>query len=195
MGFIRDCWIEIVAVAILAAVGSCAAQAQERALDHPVLLVASPSASGPYARAVLVAVPKGEGHVGFMINRASNTTVADAFPDEMPSAQVEERIYLGGPRQAQSMYAVVARDAGPGSRRLFGRVFVTVDAAAVDRILRETPHEARYFAGFCAWQPGELEAEIRAGDWMLAEPEEATLFRGDPAALWRELAERLQSTL
>jgi putative transcriptional regulator len=193
MRFIKDCWIEIVAVAILAAVGSCAAQAQEPA--RPVVLVASPAAAGPYARAVLVAVPKGKGYVGFMINRASRTTVADAFPDETPSAQIEERIYLGGPREVQSLYAVVPRDVGEGSRRLFGGVFVTVDAKAVDRILRETPHEARYFAGFSAWAPGELEAEIRAGDWMLAEPDEAMLFRRDPAALWRELAERLQSTL
>jgi len=140
-------------------------------------------------------VPKGKGYVGFMINRASNTTVADAFPDETPSAQIEERIYLGGPREAQSLYAVVPHDAGEGSRRLFGGVFVTVSANAVDRILRETPHDARYFAGFNAWQPGELEAEIRAGDWMLAEPDEAMLFGRDPGALWRELAERLQSTL
>jgi putative transcriptional regulator len=74
-------------------------------------------------------------------------------------------------------------------------VFVTVDGKAVDRILRDTPHEARYFAGYSAWQPGELEDEVRAGDWMLAEPDEATLFRRDPATLWRELVERLQSTL
>jgi putative transcriptional regulator len=195
MGFIKDCWIEIVAVAILAAVGSCAAHAQESGIDRAVLLVASPSAAGPYAGAVLVALPKGASHVGFMINRASNTTVADAFPGETPSAQIEERIYLGGPREPQSMYAVVARDAGEGSRRLFGGVFVTVNAGAVDRILRETPHEARYFAGFRAWEPGELEAEIRAGDWMLGEPDEAMLFRRDPAALWRELTERMQSTL
>lgn len=193
MGFIRDCWLEIVAVGLLTVAASCVAHAQ--GLDKPVVLVASPSMAGAYSRAVLVVVPKGEGHVGFMLNRVSNTTVADVFPDEDQSAQIEEPIYLGGPRAMESMYAVVQRDPGEGSRRLFGDVFVTVSGKTVDRILRDTPHEARYFAGFNSWSQGELAEEVRAGEWLLAEPDAALLFHGKPSAMWEELVQRIQNTL
>jgi hypothetical protein len=45
-------------------------------------------------------------------------------------------------------------------------VFVTVSAKTVDRIIEQRPHEARYFAGFVAWEDGELSKEIEAGQWL-----------------------------
>jgi putative AlgH/UPF0301 family transcriptional regulator len=74
-------------------------------------------------------------------------------------------------------------------------VFVTVSAKTVDRIIEQRPHEARYFAGFVAWEDGELSKEIEAGQWLMAEPDEATLFRKDTDAMWHELVERLKNTL
>ena len=135
----------IVAVIIGCVLAGASSSAHPQSLDRPLLVVASPEATGFFSRAVMVVVPQGDGHVGFMINRATRTTVASAFPDEPDSAKVIEPIYLGGPREAQSMYAVLRRDPGEGSRKLFGDVFVTVSGATVDRILKESPREARYF--------------------------------------------------
>jgi len=171
---------------------ACAAQAQS--LERPLLVVASPENTGFYRGAVLVVVPKAEGHVGFMINRATHITVASAFPDEPHSAKVVEPIYLGGPREAQSLYAVLRRDPGEGSRRLFGDVFVTVSGETVDRILTETPREARYFAGYAAWDAGDLAREIGEGEWLVTEPDESVLFHPHPAALWPELVKRIGRT-
>jgi putative AlgH/UPF0301 family transcriptional regulator len=172
---------------------ACAVQAQS--LDKPVLLIASPKASGMYRQAVVVVVPRDGGHVGFIINRATRTTVAGAFPDEPDSAKVSQPIYLGGPRAAQSLYAVVRHDPGEGSRRLFGDVFVTVSAKTVDRIIRESPHEARFLAGYTVWSAGELAAEIARGDWLTAQPEEALVFDPKPDAMWSGLLERQGSSV
>src|SRR5207244_11944561 len=95
---------------------------------------------------------------------------------------------------AQSLYAVLRRGPGDGSRKLFGDVFVTVSGATVDRILRESPHEARYFAGFAAWDAGELAREIGEGDWLVTEAQESALFHQHPDALWGELLKRIRST-
>jgi putative transcriptional regulator len=168
--------------------------AHPQSLDRPLLVVASPEATGLFSRAVMVVVPKGDGHVGFMINRATRTTVASAFPDEPDSAKVIEPIYLGGPREAQSMYAVLRRDPGEGSRKLFGDVFVTVSGATVDRILKESPREARYFAGFAVWDAGQLAREIGEGDWLVTEAEESVVFHPQPDAVWGELLKRIRST-
>jgi putative transcriptional regulator len=172
------------------AIAGAASAVQAQSLDNPVLLIASPKAAGMYRQAVVVVVPRDGGHVGFIINRATRTTVAAAFPDELDSAKVSQPIYLGGPRAAQSLYAVVRHDPGEGSRQLFGDVFVTVSAKTVDRIIRESPHEARFLAGYTVWSAGELAAEVARGDWLTAQPEEALVFHPDPDAMWSGLVER-----
>jgi putative transcriptional regulator len=180
----------VVGGVVLAAAFAAHAQGPEK----PVLLVASPKTSSFYSGAVMIVVPKGEGHVGFMINRATRTTVASAFPDEPDMAKVADPVYLGGPRAAQSMYAVVRRDPGEGARNLFGDVFVSISGKTVDRIIQQWPGEARFFAGYAAWDAGELAEQIADGDWLVTEPEAALLFQQDPGALWAALVQRIQNT-
>ena len=175
-------------------IAGAASAVQAQSLDKPVLLIASPKAAGMYRQAVVVVVPRDGGHAGFIINRATRTTVAAAFPDEPASAKVSQPIYLGGPRAAQSLYAVVRHDPGEGSRQLFGDVFVTVSAKTVDRIIRESPHEARFLAGFTVWSAGELATEIARGDWLTAQPDEALVFDPKPDAMWSGLVERQGSS-
>jgi putative transcriptional regulator len=172
--------------------GSVAVQSQNQ--DRPMLVVAAPGLAGFYSRAVMVVMPKDEGHVGFMINRATRTTVASAFPDDAVAGKVAEPIYLGGPREPQQMYAVVPRDPGEGSRRLFGNVFVTVSGKTVDRILAESPREARYFGGYVAWEKGELEQQVGEGKWLVTEADETVLFHPQPDALWPDLVKRIGKT-
>jgi Uncharacterized ACR, COG1678 len=54
-------------------------------------------------------------------------------------------------------------------------------------VIETMPNDARYFAGFVAWQPGELEDEIRAGAWEIRPADASTVFRADPGSLWRDL--------
>jgi putative transcriptional regulator len=180
------------ALGCLIAAGTFSARAE--GLDKPFLLVASPQATGFYSRAVLFVMPKGAEHVGFIINRATRTTVAAAFPDEPHSAKVNEPIYLGGPTSTQALYAVVRNDPGVGSRRLFGEIFLAVSSDALDRVIRESPQKARYFAGFATWGPGELQREIARGAWFTAEPDEGMLFHTHPAYMWAALQPRPQAT-
>lgn len=188
----KTTWVARFAVGGLIVSAGFAAQAQ--IVDKPMLMVASPATTGFYSHAVLVVMPKAGGHVGFMINRATRTTVASAFPDEAEIAKVADPIYLGGPRGRELMYAVVRRDPGEGSRNLFDDVFVTVSGKTVDRLLRESPREARYFAGYAGWDAGELAQEIRQGEWLLVEPDAAMFFDPNPEAIWPELLKRVRST-
>jgi putative transcriptional regulator len=176
----------------IAAISPSAAHADG---GKPILLIASPAMQGFYSEATVLVIPKKDGHVGFILNRASRATLASAFPGEANAAALADPIYFGGPEAMKSMYAVVRSDPGEGSRRLFGDVFVTVSGKTVDRIIEQRPHEARYFAGFIAWDAGELSKEIDGGQWLMAEPDEATLFRKDTDTMWSELVERLKNTL
>jgi len=89
---------------------------------------------------------------------------------------------------------VVRNDPGVGSRRLLGEIFLAVGSDALDRVIRESPQEARYFAGFATWGPGELEGEIARGAWFTAEADERMLFHPQPGTLWSALQQQPQAT-
>src|SRR2546425_10351361 len=180
----KKLWILILLVA------ACAARAQ--GLDKPLLLVASPALQGLYSHTALIVFPMRGQHAGFILNRSTEVKLATLFPDHAPSAKVVDPIYFGGPEMAGSIFAVVRRDPG-ASLRLFGDLFVTANADAVDRIIESTPNDARYFAGFVGWQPEELANELAASYWYVIEPEAELLFRRDTEPLWDELIERLEA--
>jgi putative transcriptional regulator len=159
-------------------------------LDKPTLLVASPDMQGPYAQTVLIAVPVGEKHLGFIVNRATEVRLATLFPEHAASAKVVDPVYFGGPEMVEAVFAVARRNPGAEAVRLVGETFLVTDAEAVDRIIERTPNDARYFAGFVGWQPGELASEIEAGYWHVTDADPAVFWK-DNHALWQELIERL----
>ena len=180
------------ALGCLIAAGMSSARAQE--LDKPFLLVASPQTTGFYSKAVVLVMPQGTGHVGFIINRATRKTVAAAFPGEADTAKVDEPIYLGGPKNTQALYALVRKNPGEGSRQVLDDVFLAVGSDALDRVIRNSPRDARYFAGFATWGRGELAREIARGAWFTAEPDEGWLFHSHPAYMWSALQQRPQAS-
>lgn len=174
--------------ACLLAAAACAARAQDP--GKPLLLVAAPGMQGLYSRTALLVVPLRGQHFGFILNRATGVKLASLFPGHAPSAKVADPVHFGGPERADAIFAVVPRDPGEPSLRLFGEVFVTAHAPMVDRIIEQTPNDARYFAGFVGWRPGELAAEIEAGWWYVADPDAALVFSKDAGAMWDELVKR-----
>jgi len=176
-------------VACLLLFSACIARAQD--LGKPLLLVAAPDLQGPYAHTALIVVPLGDKHFGFILNRASELTLARLFPEHAASAKVADPVYLGGPEVPNALFALTRRDPGAPSMHLFGSLYLTGHAGIIDRIIEQTPNEARYFAGFVGWLPDELAAEIEAGYWYVAEPDESLVFRADTSSLWEELVGRL----
>jgi putative transcriptional regulator len=180
----------LLALLAFGAIGVAAAQD----LDRPLMLVAVPELQGPYNHTALIVVPAGDGlHFGFIINRATGVKMATLFPEHAPSAKVVDPVYFGGPEMVGSIFAVVRNDPGAHAVPLFGDLYVTANADVVDRIIEKTPNDARYFAGFVGWQPGELAAELEAGYWTVTEPDATLFFRHDTGGLWDELRQQLET--
>lgn len=169
---------------------ACTAQSQD--LDRPLLLVASPDLQGPYSRTALLVVPAAGGqHLGFILNRATDLTLATLFPEHAPSAKVVDPVYLGGPEMMGSIFAIVRRDPGVPALHLFGDLFVTGNGAAIDHIIEQTPNDARYFTGFVGWQAGELAKELEGGFWYVTDPDPALPFSKETGRMWEELVKRV----
>jgi putative AlgH/UPF0301 family transcriptional regulator len=72
-------------------------------------------------------------------------------------------LLLSGAAQAQPVAKPVMLVASPALQGLYRQSaakvadpVVVTSSDAVDRVIEQTPNDARYFVGFVGWQPGEL---------------------------------------
>ena len=182
-------WFKASFFAVVLAIGCFPAYAQDASQAR--LLVASPTLQGPYRQTTLIAVPAGGRYFGFILNRATELKLSALFPNHPPSAKVADPVYFGGPVMREALFAVVPRNPGEQALPLFGQLFVTNQAAAIDKIIEQTPNDARYFAGLVVWESGELESEIANGIWYVTEPDAGLVFSRDTGGMWQELVKRL----
>jgi putative transcriptional regulator len=159
-------------------------------LARPAILVAKPELRDQlYGASVLVVTPLGGGqHIGFIVNRPTEFTLATLFPQHAPSRKVVEPIYFGGPLQSGAIFALVQSSSSPGgnSFEVMPGLFAAYEAAVVDRLIESHAQQARFVAGLVAWQRGELEAEIDLGVWHVLDGD-AELAMRRPDGLWEEL--------
>ena len=149
------------------------------------LLIAAPSLFDYFRRSVvLVLEHSDEGAMGVVLNRESETRVADAVPVLASVAEPEELVRIGGPVSPQSVVALgdFADIAEAGTHVVDS--LGTLDPEAGNESLRRV----RVYAGYAGWAPGQLDGELEQEAWMVL-PARA----GDPFAdgdIWSEALRR-----
>lgn len=178
-------------VFLWACAGPALAQGVEASDEEAVFLVAHPGfRQQAYYHTVLIAAPiKGGGHIGVILNRPTKLSLTSLFPEHAPSKQVAEPVRYGGPFSTGALVAVVKGDKNPGAGTLplMKDLFIAFRAATIDKVIEETPNEARYFMGYVAWRPNELKSEIDKGLWSVVPASKDTIFQKDLSGLWEEL--------
>lgn len=177
---------------MLALAVACQPTARAEAPAEAVMLVAMPDMSGDFEKTVLLAVPvpgvQGA-HFGFMLNKPTDVTLGQLFPEHPPSKAVLEPIFLGGPHMSDSVNAVVGWKPESKGLPLFGDFHAVIETSAIDSIIESTPNEARYYAGWVVWKVGELDAELEKGFWRVI-PADPALMRAQALGLWEDLVRR-----
>jgi len=162
--------------------------------------VSTPLAGAPglrhqlYGASVLVVAPIGRGrHVGFIVNRPTDTTLGSLFPEHAPSQKVVDPVHLGGPLQPGLIFALVQRPTTPGgnSFEMMPGLYAAFQAEVIDRIIESEPQRAKFVAGLVAWQPGELRDEVELGAWHVVDAEPSVVMRASEG-LWEELIQRTE---
>ncbi len=150
------------------------------------LLLASPALFDPNFRRAVVLVTEHteEGAAGLVLNRPSETAVAEAVPDLVPLVDDDERVYVGGPVQ-ESAVLVLAEFEDPDDAALL----VVDDVGFVPgdgdfQLLAAATRRARVFAGYAGWGPGQLEAELEESSWIVVERPGPDLFAEPDDDLW-----------
>ncbi len=155
------------------------------------LLVSSAGLHDPNFRhtVVLVGEHNHDGALGVVLTRPLELTVGRGVPELAPLVGADEKLFQGGPVQPESP-VLVAEFTHPELADLlvFGQVgFLVGDVSpdVVPGIVR-----ARLFAGYSGWGPGQLEAEMDEGSWILDSARPDDVFSDDPERLWHRVLRR-----
>jgi putative transcriptional regulator len=177
--------------ALLALAMGLSAAARGADLSEPVILVASSALAGtPFEQAVVLAAPMPDGgHIGFIINKPTGVKLQALFPEDTAARRVTEPVYLGGPVLMPGVFAVT-RKAPEGDGAvipLMPGLVAVLDGATIDRIIKNTPDEARYFLGLMLWKAGDLEDQVSQNTWELRPADVDTVLRARSPGLWNSL--------
>lgn len=134
-----------------------------------------------------------EGAMGLVVNLPTKLGVAAALPNLESMARTQQIVYIGGPVALSQMLLLVRATRMPeDSLHIFDDVYLSSSTALLDRLGRDGDEAPpfRVFAGHAGWSPGQLDAEVARGDWLVLPAEPDWVFNEAPGELWMELIER-----
>ena len=166
------------------------------------LLVATPMLDDPnFDRSVVYMVEHhDEGALGLVLNRPSGEELVDPLEGWVTAQSEPSRVFSGGPVEPDALIALARLEhrvtAGSADDEdtsylapLTGDI-ASADLAADPALVIGRINALRVFRGYAGWEPGQLEAEIESGSWIVVDSESSDVFTSDPDTLWRSVLRR-----
>jgi putative transcriptional regulator len=143
-----------------------------------------------------------EGALGLVLNRPSNEELVDPLEGWVAAQSAPSRVFSGGPVEPDALIALarVEQRVSAGSTDtddddlnylapLTGEI-ASADLAADPALVIGRISALRVFRGYAGWEPGQLEAEIESGSWIVVDSDPNDVFTDDPDTLWRSVLRR-----
>ncbi len=130
------------------------------------------------------------GASGLAINRPSKISIHEAFP-KLPRFNGDAAMMnLGGPVHTNAVFVLIQTQQ-PATEMLhvFKDIFMASSLNALKRApaRKQQSIQARAYAGYSGWAPGQLEAEIEQGRWLVIEADPQIIFTEDREKIWPQL--------
>ena len=172
--------------------------AMERVDPEPgMLLVAAPGMYSPeFTRTVVLIIEQSaERTLGVVLNRRSETAVANVMPAWADLAAKPQAVHIGGSVRPEAAVALgvtapgVDIDANPYFQRMANRLaLLNLNADPED--FAGDVDGIRVFAGYAEWLPGQLDDEILRGDWFVAPALPSDVIASAGTDLWGDVMRR-----
>ena len=151
------------------------------------LLIAEPLLADPdFARSVIFLCEHStEGTVGFALNRPTEHTLGDLLPELYTPLLT---VFQGGPVQMDTLHMLHRTPATFGGNEIAPGVYWGGSYDALQDAVNHNsyqPLDLRLFVGYSGWAGGQLEMEIAAGSWIVADVNPKLLFDTDADELWK----------
>ena len=156
------------------------------------LLIAGPALADPnfWRTVVLIVEHSVEGAFGLVLNRPSETSVGEAVPELEELVDPEGPLFIGGPVQPSSVVVLGHfEDATDAALLAFDEVGVLGTGSSLEE-LSAGLRAGRAFVGHAGWGPGQLEAELERGDWILETARVEDAFSRRARELWSRVLTR-----
>ena len=156
---------------------------------HGKLLIATPALVDPnfHRTVVLIVQHTDEGAMGVVLNRPTETTIAQAWEhvSDQPCL-LDSPLYWGGPCQ-QSLSAMHTFD---GDIQVVSEAQYSLSAQKLEWLIESAQDPVRFFVGYAGWSPGQLEQELTSNTWLTTTAtSEHVYYEG--ADLWESLTRKL----
>jgi len=149
------------------------------------LLIAAPSLFDYFRRTVVLVIEHTpEGAIGVVLNRESETRVADAVQQLADLASDDELVRIGGPVAPESVVALGEfGDLSEAGTQVVGRLGTLDPESANESLTR-----MRVYAGYAGWGAGQLDGELEQDAWLVAPAEADDPFTAED--IWAGALER-----
>jgi putative transcriptional regulator len=157
------------------------------------LLIASPFLNDQnFLRSVVLIVNHDEeGAFGLSLNRPTGQRLSEILELSLPSGKTREDdfIYEGGPIQGPLLALHSLSGLGAPVDPESMDVWVTGEEEHLRMLLGRVDVHVRFVAHYSGWGPGQLDAELQAGGWLVGEGDAETVFF-DAEQLWEHAVHR-----
>lgn len=160
-----------------------------------VFLVASESLSDPnFSQTVVLLLEYDDsGAIGLVINRPTDVSLSSLLPEEEDLKGREDLVYIGGPVGATQLFLLLRSIKHPEqAEKIVDGVYASTSLQALRDVVANKSAAAAFqaYAGYAGWAPGQLDAELERGDWLVTPADSETVFDKATDSIWPELIRR-----
>ena len=164
-------------------------------LAKGVFLVASESLSDPnFSQTVVLLLDYDHtGAGGLVINRPTNVSLSSLLPDEENLKGRDDMVYIGGPVGATQLFLLLRSTTLPQqAEKIVDGVYASTSLQTLRDIVAEKSSADTFqaYAGYAGWGPGQLDAELERGDWLVTPADSETVFDKATENIWPDLIRR-----
>ena len=138
-----------------------------------------------------------DGAMGIMINKPIPNIDEVLSKFELKNITPKPNIYLGGPVDLNKGFVIHQSDYETnGTLEISKNISLTSNLKIVNDILDGNgPNKFRLALGYSGWGPGQLEKELKHGDWLLLPANQNLIFNTPDAMMWKTAYKNLGISL
>jgi putative transcriptional regulator len=165
-------------------------------LKGRLLVALPPLVDENFDRTIVLVLEHGDGGaLGVVLNRPGERPVDDLLSQWASCTSAPAVFFHGGPVETESIIGVATCAGRPEDHAGDHWAPIVDGIGTVDLSVPPDEHDPpiehlRLFVGYAGWAPAQLEGELRAGAWIVADFRPDDVFAAEPDALWRGVLRR-----
>lgn len=140
---------------------------------------------------VLLTHNSNRGTTGIAINRPSQIPLSKYLPHQKKLLPRDGELFLGGPIKPDTIFVLIkTKHPVAGMFEVAKGLFFArgIQALAKGIENKNDDEQARAYAGYTGWGPGQLNTEIDRGKWQVVRSDPSIIFDQDNKSVWEKLS-------